>query len=371
MRTSNADRLGERVGLTFIDRLERGFATTIETIPEFNLRNAARPKIANVSSNGSVVSIISAAVGGVITSPVDGSTRNAITIVPSGAVGVTSAVVVTSPVAVVIAIGVGSVIGASRYEVARVVENGVVCEVSGDAKNGIESVGLDTSLRRGSGRSGSFGVGTSVTSGSISLASVHELVAHKLCDNADVLSRTVGVGFYVESKTKSVSRRTYGEIRRLDELTSVSGTERGLLPAIETLTKFDLGDGTRAKIPNVPSAVGSAIVDVSIVGGGPGNIGSAVTGGGGVWLHPTLDGSPLGRVEEQFGVIRRVLSLKQSIKFAVPWSLLAKDGIPKCRWVRTQVQRGVLLSLTVLDGCSDHLGPSGGIELTRRVCGVV
>lgn len=138
---------------------------------------------ANVSSNDPIVSVIPVVVGVVIVPAVRGSARKVITMVPFGVVGVTSVIIVIALVAVYIAVGVGSVIEAAC------VENGGICEVGGDTKYSIESVGLDTNLRRGSRRSGS----TSVTSGSISLESVRELVAHKLCDNVDVLSRTVGI----------------------------------------------------------------------------------------------------------------------------------------------------------------------------------
>ena len=184
--------MGERIEFTQVDRSERGFATTIEANPELDLRNAARSKIANVS-------VISTAARGVVTI-IRGSARTVIAVVIPTSVGVAS-------------VGVGSVIGVSRYEMTLVVENGIFGKIGGDTKDGIESVSLNSGLNGGSGGSGSYSISTSAASSNVSLASVHELVAHGLGYNADVLSRTVGIRFYAGFKTGSAPHETYTEMR--------------------------------------------------------------------------------------------------------------------------------------------------------------
>lgn len=89
-----------------------------------------------------------------------------------------------------------------------------------------------------------------------------------------------------------------------------------------------------------------------------------------VRLRSTSDGTPISRVEKQVEIVRRVLSLNKIIELAVFGSLLAVDGIQMRGWVGAEVQGGVLLGLTVLYGRSDHLDPSGRVELMRSVCGV-
>lgn len=79
--------------------------------------------------------------------------------------------------------------------VTLVVDSGDRREVRDDAEGGVEGVGLSTCLRGLSvggclcGRTGGFGSGVGTTA-------VHELVAHKLGDNVDVLRRTVVVRSY-------------------------------------------------------------------------------------------------------------------------------------------------------------------------------
>jgi hypothetical protein len=171
----------------------------------------------------------------------------------------------------------------------------------------------------------------------------------------------------------------------------VNRAERGLLPAIETLTKLDLGDSARTEVSNVSGiasgAITGAILSRSITNGTVGvicgrvdngtvgvisrrvdNTTSVGTEGEGVGLGSKRDGSPRSGIEEQVGAVGRVLSLNEIVKPTVLRSLLAEDRISEARWIRGEVWRGVLLSLAVLDGGSDHLGLSGGIELTRSVC---
>ena len=78
---------------------------------------------------------------------------------------------------------------------ARVIKNRSIGKLGDNAKDGVESISLNTSLDRGSSRSSGLGIGASMESGTVSLASVHELIAHGLGDNIDVLGRSVGVGF--------------------------------------------------------------------------------------------------------------------------------------------------------------------------------
>jgi len=192
-----------KIGLTQIDGPERGFATIIKANPKLDLRNAARSKVANVSSID--VPVVSAVVGSVVVTAIYGGTRAAIAIVSTSVVGVASAVV--------IAVSVGSVIDVSRYETTLVVKNGIIGKIGSDAKDTVESVSLNSGLNGGGGGSSSYSIGASATSGSVGFTSVHELVAHGLGYNPDVLSRTVGVGFYAKFKADSAPHETYTEIR--------------------------------------------------------------------------------------------------------------------------------------------------------------
>ena len=168
--------MGGGAGLTQIDRSERSFTTIIETNSELDFRNAARSKVANISG----IRISGVVRGGART--VIASVASTVTSVPAAVAGVGTVIV-------------SSVIEGSGNEVTLVIENGIIGKGGGDTKDGIESVRLNAGLGRGSGGSGGQGLGASTASGSVSLTSVHELVAHGLGDNADVLSRTVGVGF--------------------------------------------------------------------------------------------------------------------------------------------------------------------------------
>lgn len=66
---------------------------------------------------------------------------------------------------------------------------GEVCDLPEDC---VESVGLFSGLGRGT-ISGGLGSSAGALGGRVGLASVHELVAHELGDDVDVLSRTVVV----------------------------------------------------------------------------------------------------------------------------------------------------------------------------------
>jgi len=176
----------ETIGLTQINRLERGFATVIETNTELDLWNAARSKVADVSVVGGVVAVVSTIRGGVRT------------FIDSVSTGVTSLVVVV----------VVSVIDISGDETTLIIENRIIGIVGGDTKDGIESVSLKTGLNRGSRGSGSYGIGASATSGGVGFTIVHELVAHETGDNVDILSRAVAIGFCVKSTTDSIPHGT-------------------------------------------------------------------------------------------------------------------------------------------------------------------
>ena len=122
----------------------------------------------------------------------------------------------------------------------------------------------------------------------------------------------------------------------------VDGFERGLLPAIETLTELDLGDRARTKVSKV-SGIGTVIVTSSIVDivttivpavihvgvigrravdTGVRDVSRRVnttttttvgTKGEGVRLRSKRDSSLRSRVEEQVRIVGRVLSLDQTI----------------------------------------------------------
>ena len=171
----------KRIELTQINRSEGSFAATIEADTKFNFRNAARSKVANVSvvpTAGTVVVVIVTAV--------HGSARTIIAVVSTVVTGVASVGAVVSV----------SVIDVSGDDTTLIIENGIICEIGGDTKDGVESISLNASLDGGSRGSGIQGISASVASGSVGLASVHELVAHGPGDNGDILSRTVGVGFW-------------------------------------------------------------------------------------------------------------------------------------------------------------------------------
>ena len=169
------------------------------------------------------------------------------------------------------------------------------------------------------------------------------------------------------------------DIQRANEsrLTLVDRAKRGLLSAIESLTELDLRDGAGTEVSDisgipgavVTSAVLSIITSVVWVGIISRRFNSAAISaeGEGVGLGSEHDGGLCSRVKEQVGIICRILSLNDTIKFPVLRSLLAEDGISESRRIRGEVWRGVLLGLTVLHSRSDHFGLSGVIELARSV----
>ena len=172
----------------------------------------------------------------------------------------------------------------------------------------------------------------------------------------------------------------------------VNRLERGFLPAIETLTELDLGDGARTEVSNV-SGIGTVVVTsatvnivttvvhigvvaradntiaaIRVVSRGVDTTTTVGTEGGSVWLGSKHDSGRFSGVEEQIRIVGWILSLNETIELTVRRSLLAKDGIPEPRRIRSEVRRGVLLSLAVLHGCGDHLGLSISVELAGSVC---
>jgi len=137
------------------------------------------------------------------------------------------------------------------------------------------------------------------------------------------------------------------------------------------LTELYLGDSARSEVSNVSGVASVVFADVGVINRRADNTSTISAKRGGIGLRSTHDGGLLSRVEEQVGVVGRVLSLNETVELTVLSSLLTEDGIPESRRVRCEVWRGVLLSLTVLYSRSDHLGLSVGVELTRSVCGVV
>jgi hypothetical protein len=195
----------KRIGLTQINRPERGFATTIEANPELDLRNAARSKISNVSS---MFPLFPPLLVLLLLPPFMGVQELLLPLFPPVlSVGVASTGVVASVVIIV-----GILLPVSRYETTLVVKDRILGKIGSDTKDGIESVSLNSGLNGGSGGSGSYSIGASVASGSVSLTSVHELVTHGPGYNVDVLSRAVGIGFYEKSKTGSAPLEIYAEM---------------------------------------------------------------------------------------------------------------------------------------------------------------
>ena len=163
------------VGLTQINRPERGFTTVIKANAKFDLRHAARSKIANISTVSTPSAIV-------VVTAVQRSARTTIAVVSTIVTGVASAgavVSITVPV---------STTDVPRDDTTLIIENGIIRKLGGDSKDGVERISLNTCLYRGSRGSGSYGLGAGVASGSVGLASVHELVAHGTGDNGDVLS---------------------------------------------------------------------------------------------------------------------------------------------------------------------------------------
>jgi len=179
-----------RIGPTQVDGPERGFATIIKANPELNLRNAARSKIANVSSTD--VPVVSAIVGSVVIAAIYWSTRAVVAVISTSVPSVAS---------------IGSIIDVSRYETTLVVKDRITGKIGIDTKDSVESVSLNSGLNGSGGKSGGYSIGASAASGSVGLTSIHELVAHGLGYNSDVLGRTVGVGFYAKSKIDSAPSR--------------------------------------------------------------------------------------------------------------------------------------------------------------------
>ena len=77
--------------------------------------------------------------------------------------------------------------GASGDGFALVIESGGVGEVGHLPEDSVESVSLFSGLRRRT-ISGGLGSSAGALGGSVGLASVHELIAHELGDDVDVLS---------------------------------------------------------------------------------------------------------------------------------------------------------------------------------------
>lgn len=80
----------------------------------------------------------------------------------------------------------------SSNRVALIIESGDVGEVGDLPEDGVESIGLFSGLGRGT-ISGGLGSRAGAQGDGVGLASVHELVAHELGDDVDVLSRAVVV----------------------------------------------------------------------------------------------------------------------------------------------------------------------------------
>lgn len=103
----------------------------------------------------------------------------------------------------------------------------------------------------------------------------------------------------------------------------VNRAERALQPAIVTLPVFDLGDRTGTEVSDAFRAVVTNIVV------GTTALVVATNSTESVWLGSTRDGSALSRLEEQVRVVRRILSLNETVELAVLRSFPEKNGIPE------------------------------------------
>lgn len=284
--------------LTFVDRLERGFTTTIEASSELDLWNTTRSKVANVSDGiyGSVICVGAViglhAVSGLVVTAVHVIVRTAIPHV----------FIVVFEVSVLHFVSIAHI---SVVRIASVVRVGSVVLVI--------SVMLMTPVM--------LVVTVLLVISVVGVGSVILVVSvyHRLV--------TVAVGGIIGS------------------VLHVSGDETNLIVENKDFGKIS---GHSRDIINNTNTVGAK--------------------GECVMLRSTSDGNPRSWIEEQVGIIRRVLSLNKTVKLAVPWRLLTVDRIPKCRWAGAPVRRGVLLSLAVLHGRSNHFGLSCHVELTRSIC---
>ena len=160
---------------------------------------------------------------------------------------------------------------------ALVIERGDAGEVGGDPKDGVESVGLLPSLRWGAiCGGGSFSAST--LGGGIGFAGVHELVAHELGDDVDVLGRSVIVARYFPRRSrqrKALLKDSAG--RKGGKLTLIDRLESSLATAIKASAKLDLRNAARSKVANV-SGVG-AVAGSAVIGNAVGAVvGSVVIG---------------------------------------------------------------------------------------------
>lgn len=132
-----------------------------------------------------------------------------------------------------------------------IIERGDAGEVGGDAKDSVESVSLFSRLCWGI-VSGDLGLSTGVQGGRVGLTSVHELVAHELGDDVDVLSRAVVVahcGPKRRRQRKVLLKNKVG--RKIGRLTFVDRLERGFATAIEASSELNLGNAARPKVAKV------------------------------------------------------------------------------------------------------------------------
>lgn len=69
------------------------------------------------------------------------------------------------------------------------------------------------------------------------------------------------------------------------------------------------------------------------------------------------------RIEEQFGVVGRILSLNQAVQLGVFGCLFAEEGVAKSWRLDGKVWRSVFLELTECNSKSDHVGSDGRVGL--------
>lgn len=165
---SVADELGDDADILsrsvvergLVSGLEGGLATTIDSCSEADLRGCAASKVGTSAS----VSGVSARGGR------GRSGRGSGCSIGGGC-----------------SRGSSAVVRAARNNSTLVVNDSVISKVGGDAKDSVEGISLDTSLRRGSTSSGSLSLGAEVLCSLVGAAGVSQLVAHRTGDDVDVL----------------------------------------------------------------------------------------------------------------------------------------------------------------------------------------
>ena len=103
--------------------------------------------------------------------------------------------IVTAAVVALVAGAVAAAVVASVDNVTLVIVSRNIYVGGGDAEDEVEFVSLNSGIDGSGVGSDVHGTGANRNSGAVCLANVRELIADRLADNVNVISRTVGVGF--------------------------------------------------------------------------------------------------------------------------------------------------------------------------------